>query len=288
MSAARRVRRLAAGLAAIVGAALLVAAPADAHLMPAQQGTLNVLGDAVFEVVTVPVSALHGADDDGDGRLSTAEVAAHEGALQKELGARFRLYDAAPSASPSGSPSGATKAGGADGRAGTLELVVVRAEHDERVEPAELSTTDTGPGARHVLVLMKTRFAAEPRALRLVTDLFGPGDDERQLTIRATRGKETEVAILRAGDDAHALFAATAPTPRTPLGAPPGRARTAAPLLLLAVLAAIATWAAVRAHGRQRRSLPLLTIRAARSRASTDRRRRAAGAAAFASPRSEP
>jgi hypothetical protein len=283
MSAAHRVRRLAAGLAAIVGAALLVADPADAHLMPAQQGTLNVLGDAVFEVVTVPVSALHGADDDGDGRLSTAEVAAHEAALQKELGARFRLYDAPPSAPP----SDATKASVADDRAGTLELVVVRAEHDERVEPAELSTTDTGPGARHVLVLMKTRFAAEPRALRLVTDLFGPGDDERQLTIRATRGKETEVAILRAGDDALAFFAATAPTPRTPLGAPPGRARTAAPLLLLAVLAAIATWAAVRAHGRQRRSLPLLTIRAARSRASTDRRRRAAGAAAFASPRSE-
>ncbi|HSO31434.1 MAG TPA: hypothetical protein VLT33_02930, partial [Labilithrix sp.] len=234
MSAARRPRRFAAALSAIVGSALLVAAPARAHLMPAQQGTLNVLGDAVFEVVAVPVSALHGADDDGDGRLSAVEVAAHEGALQREIGARFRLYDAAP--------SDATKGAGEHGRAGALELVVVRAEHDERVEPAELSTADTGPGARHVLVLMKTRFAAEPRALRLVTDLFGPGDDARQLTIRATRGKETEVAILRAGDGAHAFFPPPAPASRAPIDAPSRRAGAGASLLLAAIAAGTA-WA---------------------------------------------
>ena len=55
------------------------------------------------------------------------------------------------------------------------------AEHDERVEPGELSTAPAGPGAKHVLALNKTRFPASPRALRLETDLFGTAAGEGHL-----------------------------------------------------------------------------------------------------------
>lgn len=184
---------------------LLIATPARAHMMQPQHGTLNVLGDSVFEVVAVPVTALRGVDDDGDGRLSIAEVSAHESDLQSQIGARFRLYDGDP-------PRWFDFGAGEEMHEGKQDFVLVRAEHDERVEPGELSTATAGPGARHVLALMKTRFPAAPRALRLETDLFGTAAGEGQLEIRATRGKEAETATLDATGSARGFFHEPRPT----------------------------------------------------------------------------
>lgn len=58
-------------------AATLVASRADAHLMVAQHGTLNLVGDGAFMVLSIPATALPGADDDHDGRLSRAELERH-------------------------------------------------------------------------------------------------------------------------------------------------------------------------------------------------------------------
>jgi len=58
---------------------LLCMAPARAHLIAAQKGTLNLVGDAALLVLSVPVSALRGVDDNGDAALSTAEFRAHAG-----------------------------------------------------------------------------------------------------------------------------------------------------------------------------------------------------------------
>jgi hypothetical protein len=151
-------------------------------MMPAQQGTLNVVGDSVFEVVSVPVSALRAFDDDHDGRLSDVEVDAHLTALQAEVGARFRLFDGTS--------------------AGTQEMVLVRAEPDERDEANGVS----GAGSRQVLALLKTRFSAPPIALRLETDLFGVAEGEGQFTLRATRGAEKEVAVVGPAAKGHEFF----------------------------------------------------------------------------------
>ena len=67
---------------------------------------------------------------------------------------------------------------------------------------------------RHVTLLFKADFAVEPVDLRVETDLFGAADDERQLTIRASRGKggphpENEAAVLRPSAPAHAFFRST-------------------------------------------------------------------------------
>lgn len=165
----------------VAAAVLLLSAAAGAHMMPAQQGTLNVVGDSVFEVVALPVSAFPGVDEDGDGRLSDQEVAAHEAALQAQVGQRYRLFDGE--------------------LPGQLEFVLVRAEHDER---SEASTA----GAPTLLVLLKTRFPAAPRELRLQTDLFGTSPAEKQLTIKATRGSEVETAVLTPPRSEHRFFRA--------------------------------------------------------------------------------
>ena len=50
---------------------LCAIAPAQAHLMVAQHGTLNLVGDGVYMVLSLPVSAFAGSDDDGDDKLSS-------------------------------------------------------------------------------------------------------------------------------------------------------------------------------------------------------------------------
>jgi hydrogenase/urease accessory protein HupE len=161
------------GLAAT---ALLLAGAAQAHLMPVQQGTLNVVGAEVFAVVALPASAFPGADDDGDGRLSEAEVAAHRVALLAAVSEGLRLGD-----------------GEAPGR---QELLLVEAAHDEAgaAPPAGL------------VALLEVRFPAPPRTLRLDTSLFGSALGARQLTVKASRDGEVEVAVLTPLRSGHEFF----------------------------------------------------------------------------------
>ena len=65
--------------------------PAQAHLVAAQKGTLNLVGNAAFLVLSVPVSALHSVDNDGDGMLSKAELATHADAIGQQVKAGVQL-----------------------------------------------------------------------------------------------------------------------------------------------------------------------------------------------------
>ncbi len=174
-----RIRRV---LTITVGLALLCVPPLWAHLMPAQQGTLNVLDNAVFAAAALPVSAFPDADDDHDGRLSLAELRAHDATLRARITARFRITDAE--------------------QAATLDTLIVSMEPDDRA-PGGAAT-----GSRHFLALLKVSFARAPRALQLTTDIFGRAPSEQQLTIKATRGRDAEVAILSAGRTSHQFFGA--------------------------------------------------------------------------------
>jgi hypothetical protein len=164
-------------LAILLGCALSLPQDAHAHMMPAQQGTLNILGKSAFVVVSIPVAALDARnDDDRDGSLSDSEIATHQTALLAETGRRFRLMNG--------------------GERGVFVPVMARTEADDH---------------RHLTLLFKADFAVEPLDIRVETDLFGTTDEERQLTIRASRGKdgahpENEAAVLRPSAPTHAFF----------------------------------------------------------------------------------
>ena len=178
--------------AACLWLASLCSGPAWAHLMPAQQGTLNVVGDAVFAVLALPASLVPLADTDGDGRLSDAELRAHAPTVQKRVTDGMRLVNAA------GTP-----------QAETAEVVLVNllAEpgrpHDS---PQPATTAQTDPGATHFLALVKYQFRQAPTALGLEADVFGTLPDERQLTLRVSRGDLTEAAVLSPGHATHRFF----------------------------------------------------------------------------------
>jgi hydrogenase/urease accessory protein HupE len=165
-----------------------VARTASAHLLPDRRGTLNVVGNAVFAVLAVPVSALHAFDDDGDGRMSVAELNAHQAALRAEVDPRFSITD-----------------GPTAGQTVSLDLVL---------SPPH----DGAPGEAETVVALKhVTFIAPPADLRLACDLFAASGADRGLTFTATRHPdgapaESEAAILTPLASEHRFFRAPGAT----------------------------------------------------------------------------
>lgn len=77
-------RLLKVGALACLGCLMCITS-AQAHLMLAQKGTLNIVGDAVFMVMSLPVSAFTDVDDDDDGALSNKELDQHQGLLRLQI-----------------------------------------------------------------------------------------------------------------------------------------------------------------------------------------------------------
>lgn len=65
----------------------------SAHVMTAQHGTLNVLNKSVFMVLSLPVSAFYGLDDDNDGKLSNIEFNQHRQTIAKVVHEKVILKD---------------------------------------------------------------------------------------------------------------------------------------------------------------------------------------------------
>ena len=154
--------------------ALLSMAPAQAHLMAAQKGSLNLVGDAAFLALSVPVSALQGVDDDGDGALSQAELATHADAVRTQVTAGVQLLRA--------------------GRALPLQLVMLDIARDE---------TKPEAAARHLVVLGRFQLDATSGnaslfkhaatdGLLLRFSLFGTRADEQQQDVTITRQAESQ------------------------------------------------------------------------------------------------
>jgi hypothetical protein len=148
--------------------------PAQAHLVAAQKGTLNFVGNAAFLVLSVPVSSLRSVDDDGDGMLSKADLSAHADEIKQQVKDGVQLMG----------PAGALP----------LQLVVLDIESPESAPDAPAS---------HLVVLgryeleARGKFSVEPNAaasdgLSLRFTLFGnkPGEQVEDLTV--TRQKETQ------------------------------------------------------------------------------------------------
>lgn len=171
----RHLARLGLALALWLGAS----GTACAHLLPAQTATMNLVGDTAYFVVSVPVSALHGIDDDRSGGASQLEIARHSREIAAEFNRRFHVS--------SGVDAGRS--------------LMTMAYSPQTEGPA----TDSA----YVVVLHSVRFAAPPQSPEVSTDLFGTRTGEVQITMTAKRDKRedsAEVAILRPGAAAHTFF----------------------------------------------------------------------------------
>jgi len=61
--------------------------------MVAQHGTLNFVDDGAFMVLSLPISAFEGIDDDSDGKVSMIEFNNHRAAIVESVGQNVTLSD---------------------------------------------------------------------------------------------------------------------------------------------------------------------------------------------------
>ena len=148
----------------------LAATPVFAHLVQPGHGTLNLVGESGFAVLSLPVRAFAWADTDHDGRLSKAEF---DGALPRlaralEVGVTFDdgdgprpLQDVLIMPSPTDAQPDAP----------APDLVVLgRFPHPHRETPASLRITSLGEGAAAgTLDVLVTR-GSERQTLHLTRD----------------------------------------------------------------------------------------------------------------------
>jgi len=169
-------------LVAMLG--LLFASGARAHLMPARSGTLNVVDDGAFLVLSLPVSAFPALDGDGDGLLSVQEFGTHRGDILDAVRREVRLLD----------------------------------EHGPRplqglmVSPVSPHGKPADPAAR-VVVLGRFSLADAGGGYRFEADLFGTAQEERTLRVSLARKSDDrrQLLILTPGHSAGDVF----PSPDT-------------------------------------------------------------------------
>ena len=164
-------------LPALAGA--LCMGPVQAHLMVAQKGTLNFSGDGMYMVLSVPVTAFKGVDDDGDRLLSGAELRAHAASIELQLQSGAQLLSA--------------------GRPLPLQGMMLK-----------LSPRDDAPAAPADQLVVMARYALGPSdvvanapALNFKLNLFGRTPAEQVYDITITRKPEAQAVRIT---PSHAVY----------------------------------------------------------------------------------
>jgi hypothetical protein len=128
-------------------------------------------------VMSLPVSAFQGIDDDGDGLLSLAEGNKHRAAIEAQVRSGVQLVDAQ----------------------GALPLEGVM---------MNLSPPENAPSAPAADLVVIGRYAlgTDPKGLSLKLSLFGTQPDQRRQEVTVTRGNEKQRMVLAPGREQRALL----------------------------------------------------------------------------------
>jgi hypothetical protein len=147
--------------------AVCMAPVASAHMMVAQHGTLNVVGDGAFMILSLPVSAFEGIDDDGDSKLSMEEFDRHRQAIVEKVTQYVTLSDAS----------------------GSLSLQGIM------LAPVESHDAMSGP-ASQLIVLGRFALQDPSSPMLFKVGLFGGNATEQLLEITATRKFDSQEQVF--------------------------------------------------------------------------------------------
>jgi hypothetical protein len=140
---------------------------AQAHLVVSQRGTLNIVGDGAYMVLSLPVSALSGFDDNHDDLLSVDEIRAHSASIVSQIKQGMSLDS--------------------DQGRSALEGVMLNA--------APPDSTPSAPST-HLVVLGRFAIPAQSTELKFTLRLFGTRADEQTEQIAVTRGTQSQLITL--------------------------------------------------------------------------------------------
>ena len=147
--------------------------------MVAQRGTLKFGKGGYFFVVSIPVSALSGVDDDGDGLLSAQELNVHRKRIQEAVRNELRLISDKHGPRP-------------------IEGLLLNMAHNHGALQKPSS---------HIVAMGRFSVTPEMKALRLQTTLFGPKAEEQKLVFKVSRGKKQAHVELSKQKNSRVLFA---------------------------------------------------------------------------------
>jgi hypothetical protein len=139
----------------------------QAHLMVAQHGTLNIVDDGAFMVLSLPMSAFEGVDDDSDGKVSMVEFNNHRAAIVESVGQNVTLNN---------------KEGNLSLQGIMLSPVVPHDSPEEAVS--------------QLIVMGRFSLASAKGALRFQVGLFGKHSDEQLLKITMTRKSDNQEHVF--------------------------------------------------------------------------------------------
>ena len=161
----------------VLCACLLAWPTAQAHLMPAQRGTLHLVAGGAFMALSLPVSAFSGTDTNGDGLLSPDKLQAHAADIERQVVQGVQLESAAGLR--------------------PLQGLMLQLSPDGH----------TANGAARQLVAMG-RFAldGQTQGLRLRQTLYGQGPDEQAQEIVVSQGDRAHRLLLSASQPEGAVL----------------------------------------------------------------------------------
>ena len=150
-----------------------------AHMMVAQHGTLNIIDNNIFMVLSLPVSAFKGIDDDNDSKLSIEEFTTHRSKITKIIHNKVILKD----------------------KSGKLDL-------QGMILSPVMSHHSVNKLSSQLIIMGRFTLVDPNSALQYQVGLFGQTPDEELLEIIATRqyDKRKQVIQLSPKNSQVALF----------------------------------------------------------------------------------
>lgn len=173
-----------------LGAWLLIYQPAQAHLVSAGQGFVNVLEDQIVMLIGVPIDILKDVDENKDGFLQPEEIKKHQHRILAQLGEGLRL-----------------ELGGVTGELIHQDLMVsVHVDDNKSTNQVEWGRRLSFPGA-----------GKSKAPIRISMSWYDPSKDakvQQAYAIQVKRSEEVESALLTASQPEHVFLANPATSPR--------------------------------------------------------------------------
>ncbi|QBF83863.1 hypothetical protein EXU30_15135 [Shewanella maritima] len=169
--------------------AAFVSGQSNAHMMVAQKGTLNIVDNQVYMVLSLPVSAFNGIDDDQDELLSSAELERHRQFIKQQVLSRVQLSSVAIAAEGA---AGSTVKNAADKDLLPLRGIMLSLASHGKSPSKQLIVLGQFTLKSNQLDNQNYRHAS----LEFAVDTFGTEANEQQIEMTVTQDKTNRRTLL--------------------------------------------------------------------------------------------
>jgi hypothetical protein len=144
-----------------------------AHVMVAQHGILNIAEDGVYMVLSLPITAFAGIDDNDDGRLSIAEFDLHRSAIELAVKDHIILADGNGNLDLKGLLLSPVTEHDSPTDSASQLIVMGRFEPPEPGSPVkyQVSLFGTQPSERVLEIIATNKTNDQQQAIRLTPDI---------------------------------------------------------------------------------------------------------------------